>query len=162
MSVAGEWCFFKGQIMPFADAHVGLMTHALNYGTGCFEGIRAYWNDAHQELYVLKAEAHFERMHRSCRVLRIDLPYTPAELADITTELVRRNGYRQDVYIRPLAFKSQEVIGVRLHDLQDGFAIFTAPMGNYIPIDDGIKCGVSSWRRIDDRSEEHTSELQSH
>ncbi len=59
MSVAGEWCFFKGQIMPFADAHVGLMTHALNYGTGCFEGIRAYWNDAHQELYVLKAEAHF-------------------------------------------------------------------------------------------------------
>ncbi len=150
MSVAGEWCFFKGQIMPFADAHVGLMTHALNYGTGCFEGIRAYWNDAHQELYVLKAEAHFERMHRSCRVLRIDLPYTPAELADITTELVRRNGYRQDVYIRPLAFKSQEVIGVRLHDLQDGFAIFTAPMGNYIPIDDGIKCGVSSWRRIDD------------
>jgi len=150
MSVAGEWCFFKGQIMPFADAHVGLMTHALNYGTGCFEGIRAYWNDAHQELYVLKAEAHFERMHRSCRVLRIDLPYTPAELADITTELVRRNGYRQDVYIRPLAFKSQEVIGVRLHDLQDGFAIFTAPMGNYIPIEDGIKCGVSSWRRIDD------------
>lgn len=147
---AGEWCFFKGQFMPFADAKVSVMTHALNYGTGCFEGIRAYWNDAHRELYVLKAEAHFDRMHRSCRVLRIDLPFSSAELADITTELVRRNGYREDVYVRPLAFKSRELIGVRLHDVDDGFCIFTAPMGNYIPIDEGIKCGVSSWRRIDD------------
>jgi branched-chain amino acid aminotransferase len=150
MSVAGEWCFFRGQIMPFADANLSLMTHALNYGTGCFEGIRAYWNESRRELYILKAEAHFERMHRSCRVLRIDLPYSPAELANITAEIVRRNGYRQDVYIRPLAFKSHEIIGVRLHGLEDGFAIYTAPMGNYIPIDDGIKCGVSSWRRIDD------------
>lgn len=150
MSVAGEWCFFKGQFMPFVDAKVGVMTHALNYGTGCFEGIRAYWNGTHEELYLLKAEAHFERMHRSCRVLRIDLPYAVAELADITTELVRRNGYREDVYVRPLAFKSREMIGVRLHDIEDGFCIFTAPMGNYIPIDEGIKCGVSSWRRIDD------------
>jgi branched-chain amino acid aminotransferase len=150
MSVAGEWCFFKGQFMPFVDAKVSVMTHALNYGTGCFEGIRAYWNSGHEELYVLKAEAHFERMHRSCRVLRIDLPFSVEELTRITIELVRRNGYREDVYIRPLAFKSREMIGVRLHDIEDGFCIFTAPMGNYIPIDDGIKCGVSSWRRMDD------------
>jgi branched-chain amino acid aminotransferase len=126
------------------------MTHALNYGTGCFEGIRAYWNSGHEELYVLKAEAHYERMHRSCRVLRITLPFSVEELTRITIDLVRRNGYREDVYIRPLAFKSHEMIGVRLHDLEDGFCIFTAPMGNYIPIDNGIKCGVSSWRRIDD------------
>lgn len=150
MSVAGEWCFFKGQFMPYAEAKVGLMTHSLNYGTGCFEGIRAYWNNAHDELYLLKPEAHFERMHRSCRILRINLPHTVAELTAVTLELVKRNGYREDVYIRPMAFKSEEIIGVRLHGLEDGFCIYTAPMGNYIPIDDGIRCGVSSWRRIDD------------
>ena len=84
------------------------------------------------------------------RVLRIDLPYTPAELADITTELVRRNGYRQDVYIRPLAFKSQEVIGVRLHDIRDEFSIFVMAYEKYVKNDTDAHVTFSSWRRVDD------------
>lgn len=143
-------CFFKGEFMPFAEAKVGVMTHALNYGTGCFEGIRAYWNAQHEQLYLLKAQPHFERLHRSCRILRIKLPYSAEDLVHITTELVQRNGYREDVYVRPLAFKSTEMIGVRLHDVDDELCIFTSPMGNYIEIDNGIRCGVSSWRRIGD------------
>ena len=150
MSQSEMQCFFKGRFMPFAEARVGVMTHALNYGTGCFEGIRAYWNADHEQLYLLKAGEHFERLHRSCRVLRIKLPYSVAELADIAEEVVRRNGYREDVYVRPLAFKSTEMIGVRLHDVEDALCIYTAPMGNYIEIDNGIRCGVSSWRRIAD------------
>src|SRR5437660_5005642 len=70
----------------------------------------------------------------------------------VSDELLRRNGWREDVYIRPLSYKASEEIGVRLHGLRDGFLIYTAPMGNYVDIDSGIRCMVSSWRRIDDNA----------
>ena len=143
-------CFFRGQYMPFSEAKVGVMTHALNYGTGVFEGIRAYWNDDEEQIYLLKMREHYERLHRSCRVMRIELPHSVDELCEITHELLRRNGYREDVYVRPLAFKDQEMIGVRLHDVSDAFAIYTAPMGAYIEVERGIRVAVSSWRRMDD------------
>jgi branched-chain amino acid aminotransferase len=126
------------------------MTHALHYGTGVFEGIRAYWNPAREQLHLLLAGPHFERMARSGRVLKMALPYSVEHLVESTLELLRRNGYRQDVYIRPLLFKSTEEIGVRLHGLEDSFAIYTAPFGNYVEIEAGIACCVSSWRRVSD------------
>jgi branched-chain amino acid aminotransferase len=135
--------------MPLAEARVGVMTHALNYGTGCFEGIRAYWNPAHEQLYAVKLPEHYQRFRNSCRVMRIGLPYSVPELVELTLELLRRNGYREDVYVRPLAFKSTEMIGVRLHDVADELTIFASPMGNYVETG-GIRCGVSSWRRVDD------------
>ena len=71
-----KYAFFEGKIVPIEEAKVSVMTHALNYGTGCFEGIRAYWNADDEQLYVFRLTEHYERMHRSCRILRIDLPYT--------------------------------------------------------------------------------------
>jgi branched-chain amino acid aminotransferase len=142
-------CFFKGRFVPFAEAKVGVMTHAFNYGTGCFEGIRAYWNASQGQLHVVKLEAHITRLERSCRFLRIGLPYTADALAAIVLDLLRRNGYREDVYIRPLAYKSTEMIGVRLHDVADELCVFASPMGNYVETG-GIRCGVSSWRRVED------------
>src|SRR4030042_3115898 len=111
-----SFAFFKGQTVPIEEAKVSVMTHGLNYGTGCFEGIRAYWNESDQELYVFRLQEHYERFIRSCRILRITLPYTAQDLSQITLELLRREGYRQDCYIRPLAFKADAIIGVRLHD----------------------------------------------
>ncbi|HVG96451.1 MAG TPA: branched-chain amino acid transaminase [Chloroflexota bacterium] len=142
-------CFFEGRYVPFAEARVGVMTHALNYGTACFEGIRAYWNEAHGQLYVVKLEAHVERLRRSCRFMRIELAPTAAELAEIVLQVLRRSRYQEDVYIRPLAYKSGELIGVRLHDVADALCVFAAPMGNYVETG-GIRCGVSSWRRVED------------
>ena len=149
---ANAWAFLNGEFKPLSETKVSVMTHAFNYGTGCFEGIRAYWNGAHEQLYVLHLREHFERLHRSCRILRIELPYTVAQLSEIALEVVRRCGYREDAYLRPIAFKSSEVIGVRLHDLEDAFTLFAVPMGAYIDIDRGISCGVSSWRRTDDNA----------
>jgi branched-chain amino acid aminotransferase len=128
------------------------MTHAFNYGTGCFEGIRAYWNEEDGQLYVFRMPEHYERMHRSCRILRIDLPYGVEELGEITLELLRREGYRQDVYVRPLAYKSEQIVGVRLHDLSDGFAMFAVPFGRYIENEEGAHVCISSWRRVDDNA----------
>jgi branched-chain amino acid aminotransferase len=147
-----RYAFFKGQIVPIEEAKVSIMTHGFNYGTGCFEGIRAYWNEEDGQLRVFRCSEHFERLHRSCRILRINLPYAVAELNEITLELLRRHGYREDVYIRPLAYKADELIGVRLHDLTDEFCMFAVPFGRYIENEEGAHVCISAWRRVDDNA----------
>jgi branched-chain amino acid aminotransferase len=147
-----KYAFFKGQIVPIEEAKISIMAHAFNYGTGCFEGIRAYWNEADEQLYVFRLKEHFERMHRSCRILRIDLPHSADELGEIALELLRREGYHQDAYIRPLAYKADEIIGVRLHNLTDEFAMFAVPFGRYIEKEEGAHVCISSWRRVNDNA----------
>jgi len=144
------WVFFNGEFARYRDAKLGVMTHALHYGTGCFEGIRAYWSAEAGKLYTFRAPEHYDRLRNSAKILHMRLPYSTGELCEITSELLRRNGYREDVYIRPLCYKSSEEVGVRLHNLQDGFLIYTTPFGAYVDIDKGIRCMVSTWRRIDD------------
>ena len=144
--------FFKGQMIPFEDATVSVMTHGLNYGTGCFEGIRAYWNEEEEQLLVFRLAEHYERMLQSCRILRITLPYTVDDLVEITFNLLRQEGFRQDAYIRPLAFKGDEIIGVRLHNLTDEFAMFAVPFGRYIEKEEGAHVCFSAWRRVDDNA----------
>src|SRR3989454_7788890 len=143
-------CYFQGNVVPLSEAKVGILTHAFSYGTGCFEGIRGYWNAKHQQLYLFRAREHFERLHGSARVLMMNLTQTPDELVDITADLLRRSGIRQDAYVRPSVYKSSEVIGVRLHDLKDDLYIAVQPFGNYIDIDRALNVGVSSWKRVDD------------
>ncbi len=147
-----SWVFFDGDFVRYHDVRIGPMTHALHYGTGCFEGIRAYWNAQKEQLFLLHAPAHYKRLQRSARILRMELPYSVEEMVEVTTELLRRNEYRTDAYVRPLLFKSVEQIGVQLHGLAESFLIYTAPMGNYVEIDGGIRCMVSSWRRVPDSS----------
>lgn len=147
-----KYAFFNDGFVPFEEAKISVMTHAFNYGTGCFEGIRAYWNEDDGQLYVFRMREHYERMHRSARILRIELPYSVPELGEMTLELLRKEGYRQDTYVRPLAYKSEEIIGVKLHDLSDGFALFAVPFGRYIENEEGAHVCISSWRRVDDNA----------
>ena len=144
------WVYLDGEVKRYADAKVGLMAHALQYGTGVFEGIRGYWSPEHEQLFVLKLREHYRRMQNSVKVLKLKIPMNLDELCETSIELIRRNNFRQDVYLRPFAFKSSEEIGVRLHNLKDSFAIYVTPFGNYVEVDGGIRCMVSSWRRIDD------------
>src|ERR1700694_507852 len=144
--------YHNGQFLRYGDVHLGLMTHALHYGTGCFEGIRAYWNSNQEQLFALLVKPHFKRLRNSAKILQIELPFTDDDMVEATVEILRRNGYREDVYVRPLAFKSAEEIGVRLHNLRSSFAIYTAPFGAYVDVEKGIRCMVSSWRRIDDNA----------
>jgi branched-chain amino acid aminotransferase len=146
------WVYLDGEIKRYGDARLGLMTHALHYGTGVFEGIRGYWSPEHEQLFILKLRQHYARMERSVKVLKLEIPIPIDELCQVSIELVRMNNFRQDVYIRPFAFKSSEEIGVRLHNLKNSFAIYVTPYGNYVDIERGIRCMVSSWRRIDDNA----------
>ena len=146
------WVYFEGEFARYHDVKLGLMTHALHYGTGCFEGIRAYWNARQEQLHLLQAPAHYDRMQRNANVLRMKLPHTTEELVDITVELLRRNQFKSDTYIRPLLYAASEDIGVRFHNLKYGFFIYAIPFGNYVEIEAGIRCMVSSWRRVPDES----------
>ena len=141
--------YFGGQYVPMREARVGILTHALHYGTGVFEGIRAYWNENERELFVLRPREHYQRWKQNGGILHIDVPLTPEELCAITVELARRNDFHTDLYIRPLAYKCAERIGVAFDD-QDAFAIVAVPFGEYLHSDNGLHAGVSSWRRIED------------
>ncbi|RLC70644.1 MAG: branched chain amino acid aminotransferase [Chloroflexi bacterium] len=144
------YAFFNGKFVPLSEAKIGIMTHAFNYGTACFEGIRGNWNQEHEQMYLFRVSDHYQRMLKNCRVLKIEVPYTIDELIRLTVELSEMCGYREDIYIRPMAYKSSEEVGVRLHNLEDGFLLFATPFGPYLDITKGAKCCVSSWRRIDD------------
>jgi len=146
------WVFFEGEFARYNDVKLGLMTHALHYGTGVFEGIRAYWNAKKEQLFLLHPVAHYERMKRSANVMRMTLPYSTEELVNFTIELLRRNQFKSDVYVRPLVYMSSEEIGVRLHNLHQSFFIYATPFGNYVEIEGGIRCAVSTWRRVPDQS----------
>lgn len=143
--------FMNGEFVPVERGVISVHTHGFAYGTGCFEGIRGYWNEKEQQIYLFRIREHFERFLRSCKVLQIELPYTAEQLVDISVELVRRNRPRGDIYIKPVAYKADLTIGVRLHNLLEQMLITVQPLGNYIDIN-GLHCGVSSWRRIDDNA----------
>ena len=140
-----SYAYFHNQFVPLEEARLGVMTNFFHYGTGVFEGIRGNWNSEKEELYLFCLKEHYERMHQGCQVLKIDLPHTVDELCQITVELVQKCGFQEDLYVRPLAYKSSESMGVRLHDLECDFLAFAFPWGPYLDIDKA-RCCVSSWR----------------
>ena len=143
--------FLNGEYVPLENAKVGIMTHALHYGTAAFEGIRGNWNPDDGKTYMFKLREHYERMLRGCKMLWIEVPYTIDELCQITVEVVERSGHQQDLYIRPVAFKAQEMVAnLNLRSLSDGFFCLAVPFGAYIDSDGAINCCVASYRRIDD------------
>jgi branched-chain amino acid aminotransferase len=145
-----QYAFFKGAIVPIEQAKISIMTHAFNYGTGCFEGIRAYWNETDRQLYIFRLLEHYQRLLQSSKILLMSLPYTAEQLCDITVELLNKEGFQGDAYIRPVAYKTNEQIGVRLHNLEDDLCIFSTPYGRYVENEEGAHAGFSSWRRISD------------
>ena len=142
--------YFEGNVVPLEDAKISVVTHAFNYGTGVFEGIRGNWNAETEQLVLFRVREHYERLLRSCAILNIVLPYSLDDFERITVDLVERTGFREDIYVRPLAYKSSNVVGLRVHDLQDDFLIYVVPFGNYLESDKGIRCTFSSWQRMED------------
>ncbi len=144
------YAFFRKQFMPLSEAKVGILTQALHYGTGCFEGIRGNWNSELQKFCLFRIDDHYKRMLEACRILKIDLPYSVDDLCQLTRELLERSGYREDVYIRPLAYKSSETLALHLHNVDDDFLIVVTTFPTYLDTEKGVRCCVSSWRRVDD------------
>ena len=144
------YAYFRGEIIPLADAQIGVMTHAFNYGTAVFEGIRGNWNEEEETTFLFRVREHYARLEQSCRILNLPFNEDIDNLIDITIEIAAKSGYREDIYIRPLVYASSEVLGVRLHGLETDVVVFVAPFGPYLDIEQGARCHTSTWRRVDD------------
>ncbi len=143
--------YLNGQFLPEPETRVPILTHALHYGTGLFEGIRAYFDRETGDVFLFRARDHFERMASNAKLLQMKLPQGPDELVEVAAELIRRNGYATDTYVRPILFKSATRVGVALPP-EESFAMIAVPMGPYLDVEAGVHCGVSSWRRLQDNS----------
>jgi branched-chain amino acid aminotransferase len=145
-----KYAFFEGKVVPIEEAKVSVMIHGLNYGTAAFGGIRGYWSAEEEQLFIFRPLDHFTRLLGSAKMLMMNLDYSAEQLKDILVDLLRTEGFRENVYVRPLAYKSALGIGVRLHDIPDAFTMFAFPYGTYLATSAPAKVGVSAWRRVDD------------
>jgi branched-chain amino acid aminotransferase len=145
-----NFAFFKGRIVPYSEAKVGVLTHTFNYGTGVFGGLRAYWNSEEKQLFIFRPLDHYQRFLESAKLMLMKLPYSPAEMVQFTIDLLRAENHRTDCYIRPISYFGDEIIGVRLHDLNAELTIVCIPFGSYVENEEGIHVTISSWRRVDD------------
>lgn len=152
-TVMPKFAFFQGQIVPIEQATVSVMNHALNYGTAAFGGMRGYWNEDEGQMFLFRPIDHFKRLLNSAKLLMIDLPYSAEDLREQLTLLIRKEDFRETVYIRPLVYKSMNGIGVRLHEVPGDFTMFCYPFGKYLDSDEsGTHVGFSSWKRINDNA----------
>lgn len=147
-----EYVYLNGQYVDATVASIPVRTHAFLYGTAVFEGIRAYWNEAEKQLYAFRVPEHYERLIRSGKVMFMDSPHTVEEYCQITKDLLRKNNYREDCYMRPTLYKSAQKVGPGLFDNSDAFMIISNKMGDYIDTSKGLRVCVSSWRRNSDNA----------
>ena len=141
-----QYAFFQKQFMPLSEAKLSVMANFMHYGTGVFEGIRGNWNEDKKQIFIFRLKEHYMRLLNGCKLLKIEIPFSLEELCRLTVDLTARSGYKENVYIRPVAYKSSEAMGVRLHNLDADFFAFVMPWGRYLDTD-RCRVGVSSWRR---------------
>jgi len=147
-----QMAYFEGKFVPIEEANLNVMTHAFNYGSAVFEGIRGNWNSVHEELYLFKVREHTQRLVQSARILRMNGTYDADEISEVVVELARRCEYKEDMYIRPMVYKSGLDIGPAIHSVEDKLLIYVRPLGDYLDPNAGATVMTSSWRRVDDTS----------
>jgi branched-chain amino acid aminotransferase len=146
------YAFFKGNFVPIEEANISIMNHSFMYGTAVFEGIRGYWNEQQQEMYLFRMREHFERMQDSMKIMYLQTPHSLDELGKIVVELIKRNAPRTDTYIRPCAYKTVHRVGPSLDNNPSDISVFTVPFGDYFHGAGGLRVQVSSWRRVEDNA----------
>ena len=147
-----ELIWMNGEFVPWDDAKLHVLNHGLHYGTGVFEGIRAYETD--HGTAVFRHRDHLERLEKSAQLYYLELPYSYEALREATHELIRRNGLRS-CYIRPLAWRGYGEMGLHASSAPIEVMIAVWPWGAYLGEEgkrSGIRAKVSSWRALSSES----------
>jgi branched-chain amino acid aminotransferase len=145
---ATEYIWMDGELVPWADAQVHVLTHGLHYGTGVFEGIRAY--ETEKGAAVFRLTDHMERLARSAKAIGLPLDYSVDELVKVSKELLRANGLTSG-YLRPIVFFGTGAMGLNPAGADVKVVIASWEWGAYLGdegVQNGIRVAVSSWRRI--------------
>lgn len=143
-----DYITINGDLVPYADAKVHVLTPTVKYGALVFEGLRAYWNADHKQLYVLKLAEHLSRFHSTIRAMRFDARYSDAELTQTVLNTLSANTVQSDVHLRLAAY----VEGAALYNAKGPISLMCAAYGRGSgALDDkAVSAGVVSWRRIGD------------
>jgi branched-chain amino acid aminotransferase len=147
-----EKIWMNGELVNWADAKVHVLSHALHYGSGVFEGIRAYETDRGPAVWHL--DAHLDRMYASAAIYHMEIPYTKAELVQATKDVIRANAL-DSCYVRPIAFRGYGEMGVNPLMAPVDVVIAVWPWGAYLgeeALEQGVRVKVSSWKRHDQNS----------
>ncbi len=150
--IPGPLAYFEGAYVPVEEAKISVMTHAFNYGTGLFEGIRGYYNAEEDNVLVFRLTEHVERMMRNARVLCMEIPEDPRAIEEICLELIRRSSFKEGVYIRPIIYKSEHSLGPTVRGVASRLCCYIIKLGDYCDIESGLDVAVSSWRRLSDNA----------
>jgi branched-chain amino acid aminotransferase len=148
----GATVYFEGKYLPVEQAKISVLTHAFNYGTGLFEGIRGYYCAEEDNILVFKLKEHIDRFVRNFRIMCMEIPETPEQVSEICLEVVRRSGFREGVYIRPICYKCELSLGPAVKGVASSFCCYTIKLGDYCDIESGLDVAVSSWRRLSDNA----------
>lgn len=148
----GPFAYFEGEVRPTEEARVSILTHSFNYGTALFEGIRGYYVPEDDEIFIFRLAEHIDRFVRNFAILNMTIPQSPKEIEDICVEIVRRSEFREGVYVRPIAYKSETSLGPKLHDVDSDWCCYAIKLGDYVDIETGLDVVVSSWRRLSDNA----------
>ncbi len=143
-------CFFQGKFRPLKEANVNIQVHALQYGTACIGGIRAYWNNTKNNLFLFRIEDHIRRLFQSAKILMMTIPYSEEELIKISSQVLQKSRWKQNVYLRPIIYKASHELTPIMHSIKDDFALYVIPLENYMDINKGLTTSISSWRRMSD------------
>jgi branched-chain amino acid aminotransferase len=149
---SGKMAYFEGQFVPIEDAQVSILTHAFNYGTGVFEGIRGYYTKDEDDILIFRLREHIDRLTRNCNAMFMEIPEDFDTLVHVCTKLVKESGFKEDVYIRPIVYKSEHSLGPKLNGIESKFCCWVIKLGDYVDIDSGLDVAVSSWRRLSDNA----------
>jgi branched-chain amino acid aminotransferase len=139
--------WMNGKLVAFEDAKIHVLSHVVHYGSSVFEGIRAY--DTPRGTSIFRLDRHVQRLIDSCKIARMDLPYSYDEMMDACRETVRANGGAA-CYLRPVAYRGYKTLGVNPTGVPVEVAIATLNWGKYLgkeALEKGIAVRVSSWRR---------------
>jgi branched-chain amino acid aminotransferase len=147
-----NYAFFQGKFVPMEEAKVSILTHAFMYGTAIFEGIRAYWNEKQGQMYLFRADDHLKRMFDSMKIMHMEISYSVEDISKIMVELLQRNSFKTDTYVRPCVYKAAQTIGPSLDHNPSELSILTVPFGDYFHGAQGLKVCVSNWRRVEDNA----------
>jgi len=139
--------YFNRTFIPERDATVSVRSRALNYGLGCFAGIRGYRTDDGRQVNVFRLDRHVRRLEQSARILGLRLSGAVDEIGSAILELLRLNDMHDDVYVRPIVFANSNELSPILDADTSATAIFCMPMGRYLSAEPIDVC-VSSWRRV--------------
>jgi branched-chain amino acid aminotransferase len=145
-----RYTYFEGNIVKAEDAKVSIQTHALQYGTAVFGGLRGYYNESKDNVYIFRLRDHYKRLMDSCKIMQLDFHRPVDALMEITLKLIRKNGYKENIYLRPYIYTSALQLSPRFHDIKTDFAIYILQLNDYMDTKKGLKTMISSWRRIDD------------